>query len=98
MMMTTIPKSSGWQVYVDGRKQVTVTVGKFLSVFPGIWCKHQVTFKFKTPFFKNGAIVTLLVSLVILGFKWSEARKGITHCFKTSKALTHAYLRGNVNL
>ena len=75
MMMTTIPKAAGWQVYVDGKATDTVTVGKFFIGVPLEPGHHEVTFKFKTPLFKLGAIITLGFLLIIMGFKWSESKK-----------------------
>ena len=75
MMMTTIPKAAGWQVYVDGKATDTVTVGKFFIGVPLEPGHHQVTFKFKTPLFKLGTIITLGFLLIIMGFKWSESKK-----------------------
>ena len=75
LMMTTIPNSTGWQVLVDGKPVKTITVGKFFIGVPLTTGNHQVTFKFKTPFFKIGAIISLGMVLLITGITWSESKK-----------------------
>lgn len=75
LMMTTIPASPGWEVIVDGKKVKTITIGNFFIGVPLTTGHHEVIFKFKTPFFKISAIISLGMILLITGIAWSENKK-----------------------
>lgn len=75
LLMTSIPAAKGWQVFVDGKPHATVQVGKFLTgvvLTPG---KHDVTFKFRPPYIKIGAAITIGFLLFMIGYSWSENDK-----------------------
>lgn len=76
LLMTTIPASSGWKMYVDGREVDTIKVANFFMaavIGPG---EHTVTFKYSVPMLRYGVITTIGFILFMIGFSWSEgARK-----------------------
>ena len=60
LMFTSIPYNSGWDVYVDGAK--TKTRGFYdaflaFEVKPGI---HEIEFKYHSPGFGAGILITLV--------------------------------------
>lgn len=63
LMMTSIPAMDGFSVNVDGKKTDYKKVGAFIAV-PMSAGKHQVEFKYMTPYFKEGAIISLAGILV----------------------------------
>ncbi|MCR5702222.1 MAG: YfhO family protein [Lachnospiraceae bacterium] len=63
LMMTSIPAMDGFSVYADGKKTDYKKVGAFIAV-PLSAGEHEVEFKYMTPYFKQGAIISLAGILV----------------------------------
>ncbi|MBE5923171.1 MAG: hypothetical protein E7271_01715 [Lachnospiraceae bacterium] len=63
LMMTSIPAMDGFSVMVDGKKTDCKKVGAFIAVPLSIG-EHDVEFKYITPYFKEGAIISLAGMLV----------------------------------
>lgn len=75
LLMTSIPNTPGWEVYVDGKKTETQTVNDF---FIGVALKageHSVTFKYVTPMLKPALTISFGSLLFMLGLAWSESSK-----------------------
>lgn len=67
MFFTTIPYEKGWKIYVDGK---LVKYQKLLDTFIGFDLKkgeHNIKFKYETPYFKTGIIVSItsLIGLIL---------------------------------
>lgn len=59
-LATTIPYSKGWRAEVDGKP---VKINRTLKVFIGLKLKpgtHQITFKYRTPGFVIGALLSII--------------------------------------
>lgn len=74
LLMTSIPYSRGWNVYVDHKP---AQQKKVFNTFIGINLKngkHTVEFKYSQPYLKEGAIITSIsiVMLIVLIFSYKK--------------------------
>lgn len=78
LLMTTIPYSKGWHVYVDGHEvKTTKVINTFLAAKIGKG-HHQIIIKYQAPLFKIGlliSIITLLSSVTIVIYQFRRQRK-----------------------
>ena len=70
LLMTSIPYDEGWQLYINGKKQIKE---KVLGAFIGIKLKNKdsnIILKYEAPGIRLGAIISLigLIGLIILLF------------------------------
>ncbi|MEF9919521.1 MAG: YfhO family protein [Erysipelotrichaceae bacterium] len=66
LMFTSIPYDKGWHIFVDGEKieYERVNFGFIgFHISPGY---HEIEFKYKTPYLKEGSIITV-TALILLG-------------------------------
>ncbi len=63
VVYTSIPYDRGWEVYVDGEKVDTYSIGNALLGFDLSDGEHEVILKYRVPYFNVG----LLISFVSLG-------------------------------
>lgn len=66
IMMTSIPAMDGFTVYVDGEQTEFETIGDALIGVPLTAGDHRVEFKYITPYFKQGLIVSLSGVLIFI--------------------------------
>lgn len=66
IMMTSIPAMDGFTVYVDGEKTEFETIGEALIGVPLSAGDHKVEFKYITPYFKQGLIVSLMGVMIFI--------------------------------
>lgn len=74
-MVFSIPFSSGWSVYVDGKKQ---TLFQANVMYLGLWLEpgeHQIQLRYCTPGLKTGGALTLLCGGIFLVLLWMEKKK-----------------------
>jgi uncharacterized membrane protein YfhO len=69
-----IPYSNGWTAKLNGEKAETIRVNKLFTVLKLEKGRYHVEFKYVSPGFKTGAVITV-VSLVISVFWWILFRK-----------------------
>lgn len=67
LLLTTIPYSEGWQVWVDGKEAENMQVLDSLLAVPITSGYHKIEFKYQVPYLKEGVMVTG-GSLFILAF------------------------------
>ncbi|MEG2292222.1 MAG: YfhO family protein [Carnobacterium sp.] len=60
ILMTTIPDSPGWTVKIDGKPVKSKKVLDTLMAVPISKGKHQVEMRYRTPYFKEAVIISLL--------------------------------------
>ena len=60
IMMTSIPAMDGFTVYVDGEKTEFKKIGDALVGVPLAAGDHKVEFKYMTPYFVHGLVVSLI--------------------------------------
>ena len=82
ILCLTTPYSSGWKVFVDGEEHDSLSVNKrYLGAYLPAG-HHQIRFEYETPYFKEGAILSLfgLVSFILIviiyGRKESDGSSG----------------------
>lgn len=68
IMMTSVPAMKGFTVLVDGKAVSTKTIGNAFIGVPLSKGDHKVEFKYMTPYFKQGALISLfgVVIFVVL--------------------------------
>lgn len=74
-LITSIPFTDGWSVYVDG---VKTKIHKFDSYFISANVpegKHQITIEYKEPYFVLGLSISILSLLFIVGIYLNSKRK-----------------------
>ncbi len=82
LVYTSIPYDEGWKVYVDGEQVKTTPLGNaFLSFYVGPG-KHNITFKYKIPYFIPSLLLSIFgISILIIdkvfGEKIKEKFKGL---------------------
>ena len=59
IMMTSVPAMKGFTVLVDGKAVSTKTIGNAFIGVPLSKGDHKVEFKYMTPYFKQGALISL---------------------------------------
>ena len=67
MLCITVPYSEGWTAYIDGKESKLYQVNTLYSgvyVTPG---EHTVEMKYHTPYFREGAVLSLISFLITLG-------------------------------
>lgn len=75
IVTSSIPASSGWHAYIDGKRATTITTN---YGFVGIKVpagKHRITLKYQTPGLKSGLIISLISLLGISGGLWYLKRR-----------------------
>jgi uncharacterized membrane protein YfhO len=85
LLNMTVPYSSGWSIYVDGKK---VPSYKTNGMFIGTYLEkghHNIELRYTTPGFKLGAVISI-VSVVLLGISLFIRRKFRHHI--TTKLLS----------
>ena len=85
LLNMTVPYSSGWSIYVDGKK---VPSYKTNGMFIGTYLEkghHNIELRYTTPGFKLGAVISI-VSVVLLGISLFIRRKFRHHI--TAKLLS----------
>lgn len=68
LLYTSIPYSSGWDVYVDGEKVAEENIVKLADALLAVKVskgEHNIEFKYSVPGFKTGLIISLFTCLVI---------------------------------
>jgi len=62
-----MPNIKGWNVYVDGKKTRTYDMNYMFIGVDLKQGKHIIELKYKTPFLKEGIIVSVISALILLG-------------------------------
>lgn len=63
---TSIPYDKGWNVYVDGKKVDTFSIGNALLGFDITEGNHNITLKYGIPYIKLGGLLFLLSSVILI--------------------------------
>ena len=74
VMMTSIQAMDGFTVLVDGNEVKYDTIGAFIGV-PLSAGDHKVEFKYITPYFKEGAVISLLGVVIYIALCMLDGRK-----------------------
>ena len=67
MLCITVPYSKGWTAYIDGKESRLYQVNTLYSgvyLTPG---EHTVEMKYHTPYFREGAVMSLISLILVLG-------------------------------
>lgn len=77
ILTTTIPYTKGWKAEVNGEEIETIQVNEGFIGIPLKAGTSNVTFRYKTPFLRLGAIISLigLVLVLVNGFFWNKPQK-----------------------
>jgi uncharacterized membrane protein YfhO len=74
---TSIPYDEGWEVYVDGEKVETYTIGNALLGFDLSAGEHEVILKYRIPYLNLGLIISSisLIGTVIINMNFKRKKK-----------------------
>ena len=72
----TIPYSSGWQAYIDGKEADVLKADTMYMAIDVPAGKHQIEFSYCTPYLKTGAILSALGILSVIGIAVFRYRTG----------------------
>ncbi|MCM0582746.1 YfhO family protein [Weissella diestrammenae] len=75
LLMSTIPASRGWTLYVDGKEVNQIKIANFFVgavISPG---KHRIEYRYKVPLLHIGGVVSIGFVLFLMGLSWSESTK-----------------------
>lgn len=74
---TSIPYDEGWEVYVDGEKEETYTIGNALLGFDLSAGEHEVILKYKIPYLNLGLVISSisLVGTVLINMNFKKKKK-----------------------
>ncbi len=78
ILLLSIPYSRGWKAYVDGREKKLGRGNIMYMSLPLSKGKHQIQLRYRTPFLKEGALISLLSFLYLIGMLLF-GRKGDAH-------------------
>ena len=67
ILFLSIPYSKGWKAYVDGRESKLVRGNIMYMALPVTEGKHQIQLRYRTPYLLEGAILSVLSLLYLLG-------------------------------
>ena len=73
-VLTTIPYSTGWKVWVDGQEVETYKILDSLLGFTISKGSHQIEYRYTTPFLLEGSLVSL-ASLLLLSYILYKRKK-----------------------
>ncbi len=82
LLFTSIPYSQGWTVKIDGIPAKTEKAVDSLLAVPIKSGTHTVTFQYRTPWFKEGMILSLISALLLLITHLAVLKTKNYHLFK----------------
>ena len=65
-LLTTIPYSTGWKVWVDGQEVETYKILDSLLGFTISKGAHRIEYRYTTPFLLEGSLVSLASLLLVI--------------------------------
>ena len=74
-LVTSIPYDKGFSVYVDGQKTAYEIVNTAFIGFPIKEGKYTIEFKYESPFFKEGIIISFGTLVILSGYFIVKRRK-----------------------
>jgi uncharacterized membrane protein YfhO len=80
ILMTSIPAKDGFTVYVDGEETEFKTIGNALIGVPVSSGTHTIEFKYRTPYFREGLIGSVIGLLIFCGVCGIEMLKKRRKC------------------
>lgn len=76
LLFLSIPYSKGWKAYVDGKKNKLIRGNIMYMALPVTEGKHQIQLRYRTPYLLEGAIISALSFLYLIGRLLYERVRG----------------------
>jgi len=76
LLMLSIPYSTGWKAYIDGREEKIFRAGLMYMAVPVTKGEHSVYLKYETPYLKTGAILSIIgiIMFFVISFYDTNAK------------------------
>ncbi len=74
LLFLSIPYSKGWKAYVDGRETKLDRGNIMYMALPITEGKHQIRLQYRTPYLKEGALISILSFLCLMGMLLYERK------------------------
>ena len=81
---TSIPYDAGWEVYVDGNKVTTFSIGNALLGFNASKGTHKIKMVYRIPYFRIGSLLSIGSLLIII---FSKKITNLWNKFKPKKKI-----------
>ncbi len=77
LLMLSIPYSTGWKAFIDGREERIFRAGLMYMAVPVTKGEHSVYLKYETPYLKTGAILSIIgiIMFFVISFYETNAKR-----------------------
>ncbi len=76
ILFLSIPYSKGWKAYVDGKESKLLRGNVMYMALPVTEGKHRIQLRYRTPYLMEGAILSMLSFLYLIGRLLYERERG----------------------